>query len=932
MYLQNIQSLTAHIDELDQFVASSNPDVMCVTETHVTEEIEDQEIRIANYDTVRVNSKSRYTGGVIFYVKKGIKYKLIRTDIMEMQYWIGVLKVIVGKKSMILVGVYRSPSGSEADFISNFELLFNDTLENIREPVLVLGDFNINYDSRAFYANKLRSTVNDIGYKQIVSRYTHLGVEGQESLIDLVITNDSDIKECEFPKQPVFNRHSLIKITINLDKGDTKLVVRKKLQDINELSHKIKQISFDYREVDYEKKVLDYYSKIMSVMDEVMPKTVVQIKGVGKPWITYEIRQMMRERDELYGRFAYTRERNDWNLYKRVRNDVVRITRESKRMYYRWRVDESKNDSKAMWKFLKSVIANGERGNYHMIESGGKHFTSVKDIANEFNRYFIQSIDDIEFKEINDKQCYEMKGKSLNDHLDNFRLIDYDELKKIVFGFKNKSSPDELSPEMYKLLFEELKQPLLHIINYSLEKGKVPDHLRLSTVIPIRKVRNTVKIEEFRPVNMLPSMAKILEKVVYDQLMEHVQRNNILDRFQSGFRVNHSCEMALQYLLNEWKCERDNGNVVVVIFLDLKRAFETVDRNRLLKKLEKYGVAESALGWFGSYLSDRKQKVKCSEVESEILGTKKGVPQGSILGPLLFLLYINDIGSSLRYCRYHLFADDTVIYLTGKDREEVCQRMSEDLNRLHAWLETNYMKLNVRKTRGMLLGQNKVVELWKERGFTLMVDGECIELVEEYKYLGVIVDRELNFGSHVDYVCRKIAKKIGVMSRCRNTLSEWSRRIIFNTIVLPHFVFGATILYLARMSDLKRMQVLQNRAMRVIIGCDRYTRIEWMLERLGWIRVGELLECAALSFIHKTKCGKVPGYFEDILTQRGEVHEYDTRQKGHFNVKKYRYEKNKNSLFYRAVVQYNQLPEEYKSMEVRKFDRSIKKYYESYRK
>lgn len=930
MYQQNIQSLVAHVDELSVFAEANKPEVICVTETHVTVDIQDNELLIHGYNILRIDSNSRYTGGVAFYIKRGIKYSLVEIIKDDGEYWMGLVEIQFGKERLLIVGIYRSPSGREAEFLGRLDRLYLEKLEGIKMTVVVMGDFNINLNADNYYAGKLRTFISDIGYKQVVNECTHLSLGGNRSLIDLVITNNKWAIDCAVLSGPVFNRHSLIRVCVlTREQKQDYFTVRKRLESVEDLISQVRGISLQYRETDFNLKVSVYYCSLIEIIDKLMPKIEIRLRNRAKPWITNDIKSLMNVRDSQYRKYSFTVEDVDWCEYTNLRNQVVHRIRVNRKKYYRERVDENRGDSKSMWKYLKGVVANKGGETYNSVEYSGIRYSNRQDIVRIFNEYFVESIRNIKFTDKN-KTDKKMKIKQF-ESISDFRILEYEELEHIVKNFRNKSSPDGVSIEIVKFAFTEIKEALLHVVNWSLEKGIVPRCLKISVIIPVRKVRNTVKIEEFRPINTLPSIAKILERAVYNQISEHVTKYKIIEKYQSGYRSGHSCEMAVQCLLNDWKNARDADNVIVVVFLDFKRAFETICRERLIKKLEMYGFKGNVLEWIKSYLSERFQKVRCDATESNIIESETGVPQGSILGPLLFLLYINDIGTSLEYSGYHLLADDTAIYIVGKDSEEMEHKINKDLENLYGWLESNKMKLNVDKTKAMIIGKDKKVENWINDGFAMKVGQSNIEIVEKHRYLGVIIDRELTFRDHMDYVCKKIAGKIGVLSRISGDFSEWSRRTIYNTIVLPHFIFGGTIIYLARMEDLRRLQVLQNRAMRVILGCNRYTRVQWMLDRLGWLRVGDLSECIALTFIHRIKCGEGPEYFDGLLRERNTIHEHDTRYKDNFIVNRYRCQNNKNTLFYKAVVAYNQLPVEMKNLDVKHFKGEVKVYYKTCR-
>ena len=404
--------------------------------------------------------------------------------------------------------------------------------------------------------------------------------------------------------------------------------------------------------------------------------------------------------------------------------------------------------------------------------------------------------------------------------------------------------------------------------------------------------------------------------------------NNLICKFQFGFREGHSCESALQYVINEWKEAFDLGKVTGIVFLDLKRAFETVDRDRLLKKLKEYGLDGAVHKWLCSYLSGRMQKVKYDEYVSTASSINVGIPQGSILGPLLFILYINDMAALFSNCCYHLFADDTVIYITEESGESLVSRMNEVLKEVTEWLEVNKLKLNVSKTKSMIVGKQKFKYEIEQQGLEFRACGEVIEVVKEIKYLGVIIDDKLKFSSHINYVCKKIAKKIGVLKRVSWYLSIDSRKLVYNTIVLPHFNYCSTVLYLANQSDMDRLQKLQNRAMRVILRCNIYTRVNDMLKVLGWMNVYNYVEFNVLMFIHKIKLHVVPPYLQENVQTFEDFHNYNTRGRINFVLQRVNTTAAQRSIFFRGLNTYNSLSREAKqARNIASFKRIVRDIY-----
>lgn len=423
---------------------------------------------------------------------------------------------------------------------------------------------------------------------------------------------------------------------------------------------------------------------------------------------------------------------------------------------------------------------------------------------------------------------------------------------------------------------------------------------------------------------MLPNYEKVLEGAVKKQLNSHTDNNNILIDEQFGFRKNHSCETAINMIQMDWKKEIDQGNVVIAVFLDLKRAFETVDRKRLLRKLRKYGINGVELRWFESYLSDRSQCTKFGGSMSEKIPTCLRVPQGSKLASDLFLLYVNDIKNALVHSKLALFADDTLIYISGKNLQETIDKLSEDLSRVNSWLNVNKLKLNVNKTKYMILNNRKNSDM---DNACVVMNGNEIERVNEFKYLGVIIDSRLNMKAHVEYICKKVAKKIGFLARISRKLPIQHRILLYKSIISPHFEYCPSILFTCGENEFGKLQKLQNRAMRVILKCRKTTSISSMLDALCWMSVKQRIVYQTLMLVFRIKNKLAPDCVNQNVKYVSDDAQHQVRNANDFRLQRVNKKSTTKTIFYKGLETFNRLPNEIKNeTNVNKFKRLLLKY------
>ena len=633
----------------------------------------------------------------------------------------------------------------------------------------------------------------------------------------------------------------------------------------------------------------------------------------------------------------YANTEQSWLQFKVNRNAVVKLIRTKKKEYYENMIDFNKENPTTMWKTLKEIIrgepvcAKEIKDIDFEILDNIDYSTIGCNIADRFNLYYIQSINSIIKSIIEDKSTG--AGKRIiyaienMETMENFEKITVEHLEKIVKGLPNKKGTEEgITSDILKATFCVIKEEFVDIINNSLRDGCCPESWKTSTIIPIPKVDKAKKASEFRPINVLPIYEKVLELVVKEQIERYLENNSIITEHQSGFRKHYSCETAIQTIVDEWKLIVSERRMVGVIFMDLKRAFETIDRERLLGKLYQYGIRGKVLEWLNSYLKNRTQQVRFNNKWSKLMATEYGVPQGSVLGPLLFILYVNDIIKVCpEECKIKMFADDTLIYVEGESSAELEIKMNTVFIIVEKWMNINKLKMNAGKTKYMI-----VRSIRKElRGnITLKcLDGTEIERVETMKYLGIIIDDRLRFKDHCDYMLKKIGKKTSFLNRIGSSISAYTRCTVYKTIIAPHFEYCATLLIDMGETQLSKLQKAQNRAMRVILQCNKYTKVEHMLQTLQFMSIRQRLHYNVCTFIFKVVNNMLPEQLKDQLELVGSKNERQTRQTGEIIIRFRRTRSAQKSMFYEGVKIYNALPAKIKRCEkLEMFKRMLKEH------
>ena len=434
-------------------------------------------------------------------------------------------------------------------------------------------------------------------------------------------------------------------------------------------------------------------------------------------------------------------------------------------------------------------------------------------------------------------------------------------------------------------------------INLSLSLGKFPSNWKLANVVPIYKKGNVHKVENYRPVSLLSCLSKVAERVVANRLRKHLSKHSILNPMQSGFRKKHSTQTQLAALLHDISEAVDSGKKVRAVFLDISKAFDRVSHKALVITLRSIGISGETLAWFESYLSGRSQRVvidgKCSDYQRVLAG----VPQGSVLGPLLFIIFINDLIEQVD-CSVHVYADDTMLFKIGDSFDEVDNALEVNLAKAANWGEQWLVEFNQSKTVAMSFGQHTSSR-------SLLFRGAQVSDSFEHKHLGVILQSDLKWSKHLDMVAEKAEGSLRYLTVARHHVAQDVLSNIYTTLIRPTMEYCCSIWSSIPVSASMKLQKIENRAARLVTGAPMYTQIESLHSELGWDYLENRRKYFRLTFYHKILIGEAPLYLSERLPLHN--HNYNTRQ-NQTKTYKYNYSFFKNSLLPMATREYNDLP------------------------
>ena len=418
---------------------------------------------------------------------------------------------------------------------------------------------------------------------------------------------------------------------------------------------------------------------------------------------------------------------------------------------------------------------------------------------------------------------------------------------------------------------------MTNLFNSSIGMGIFPSEWKIARVVPLHMKGSRSVLDNYRPISILPVISKIFEKILYEQLYEYFTTNNLLSEQQFGFRRFHSTSTALLDCTDEWYVNMHRGIYNLVVFLDLKKAFDTVNHDILLAKLELYGIKNTPLMLFKSYLSDRSQQCQVNGELSTLKYLKYGVPQGSILSPLLFLIYINDLPNCLQHSTVRMFADDTNITVSGKSIKEAEVAVNADLNNIREWLLSNRLSLNLVKTEYLLIGSRHNINTLEEQP-SVFIGDEPIKGVQVTKTLGVKIDQFLTWDSHIDQISKKISSGISAMKKIKDFTNSDTLKSVYYGLVQPHFDHCCEVWNAINRGQSERLQKLQNRCARIIMNFkDEPGQSQMAVDQLGWISLEERRKHIMARLMFKVVNNLAPSRISSMFQNSNHIHSYNLR-------------------------------------------------------
>nr|CAH7740814.1 unnamed protein product [Callosobruchus chinensis] len=815
--------------------------------------------------------------------------------------------------------MYRPPHGNVLDGIECLDDLLPGVVTEY-DNIIILGDLNINF---LIQDNKVSQCFKSYGLTQVIVEPTRI-TETSSTLLDpIFLSEGANCVEKGTINADMLSDHQMVYCSLfcGIQKQQKFVTFRDyKNFNIDNFNKDLHQVPWDrilYLR-DVESKLRFLTENINMLFDLHCPIRTVRVTRPKAPWLTSNLKLIFKERNRALSKFKNNPSPDNWNNYKSLRNFALMSLRNEKSAFLN-HLQHQKNSS-LLYKSLKNMHIQANKSidipqdlsDPHMVND---YFTSV-----------FQNSDEA----CTEKIFFYRTNTYLQKNIFSLKLVSLDNVQAIIHSIKsNASGMDGITLQMLKLCFPAVGIYLLHIINICLEKGYFPEQWKTAVVTPLPKISNPTSVNELRPISLLPLLSKILERVVYVQILDHLNTFNIVPTHQSGFQKNRSTTTALTYLSDSIISSLDKKYMSLLVLLDFSKAFDTLNHRLLVAKCHFYGFDEVACNFIRSYLKGRRQKVSINNKLSSETIIESGVPQGSVLGPLLFILYTADLQNSFTHSHAQFFADDTQMKydFRAEDLKDTEKSVNEDLDNISRYCSSHNLRLNPSKCSALLFGNKKLHEKIKPN-LHIRVNNQEINFTCTAKNLGIYFDSDLRFESHLNYVLKSCYLSLRLLFANKQILNKRIKKDLCQSLVISKMLYGVSIYYpCLTATDSRRLQIMQNTCVRFIENLRKFDHVSYAYYHLEWLNIQNLFKYSLINFTHRIMLTSSPSYLRDKFVCRMAIHERQVRFRFTLTMPIHRTTLFRRSFTYNAIHLYNSLKQELKTVQyMPAFKRKLKSF------
>ena len=902
--------------EVANLICESKIDIFAISGTKLDSSYSDSLYQLNGYTMYRQDKRSN-SGGLMTYINNTIPATSGPVNICNENFECQSLELNYNGNVILVMPCYKNPKMPT----SEFKVCFNEICEEVfdkYEHVVIIGDLNFNM----LHTNALSDMCPVFNLTNIISEPTCHKSE-QSSLIDVMLVS----KRRKFIKGFSYNVgisdfHNIIGGILRLHRPPppSKTIFFRNFAKVNynavkddlansDLTSQVKLSTSAEGAFDI------LHSTLIDCINKHAPRKSKVIKSSDFPFMSSRLRKSILIRNQLRNKYFKYRTIQHLAMYRKHRNLVTLIKREEIKSAFEQKC-KGGTRNKDFWKAVKPIFSKTKtKVDTIPLKENNNIITETAEVCNIFNKFFKNIGADIGETEDNSVDCnliirkYENHPSVLairelsNQHETQspfkFKPVSIAEIKRIIKDLSSKkaSGYDDIPISFVKNLSNSLVASLTIVINKCIEENHFPNDLKRANITPLYKKKDKLNKDNYRSVHLLSCLSKILEKTMNIQMYKYLE--NLFHPYLSGFRKGYGCQDILLRMVEDWKHALDNKLNVGIVAIDLSKAFDCISHGLILAKLHAYGFDINACKFLQSYLVDRSQRVKIGDITSEWTANIKGVPQGSILGPLLFNIFINDFLFSKRNAHIYNYADDNTLSIAGNDLAEIKCKLESDCQDSIEWFKSNLMKANADKFQLLLLGKSA-------DDFELTIMNTEIKPSPSIKVLGIEIDNKLTFEVQIDNICAQTSKQINALKRNKLMFNMECRLIVFNSYIASNFNYCPVVWTFTGRTIINKLEQLHKRAVRFTVN-DSSTSYEEICKKQDFLPI--YLHCikgVAVQMYKVKKC-LAPSYINDLFQVRDST--YNMRNSDAFVIPKYNLVKyGKKSLRFYGPKLWNKLP------------------------
>ena len=979
------------MQEVRNIVGEVHPHILGLSEANFIKDHDHNLVQIQDYDLHLPLSHADpdlNCSRIVAYTHKSLVAKL-RSDLMSSEFSSIWLEVgLPRQKKFLVCQIYREwqlvnsnleNSSNRVDHQLSRWLVFLDQWEKALSTGLevhVVGDVNLDHCNWTLQnlppssqTRKLRPLIHEIftrilpeGVSQCVVGPTRFWADQSPSGLDHYYTNRPEkLRKIETLAKGGSDHMFILAVRSTKAIITKPRYVRKRIYrnfDPNEFKEAVQQISWlDIYLSEEVNHAVDLLSKKISfILDSMAPLKTIQIRTNYNPWISDSTKDLIKQRDALHQMAILSGQAEDWNNYKIIRNRVVSRQKSEGKSGQKIKLSECGQNSAKIWQNVKNILNWSTEASPSKLFYEGNMYTKSEEVASVQNKFFLEKVRKIKsnlpMPTIDPLSKLKSLMTSRTCHL-KLKPVHPDYIDKVIDNLKNSSSfgLDCIDTRIIKLIKPEILPALTHVINLSICSQTFPASWKQAKIIPLFKKGDYFDPKNYRPVAILPIFSKILERAVFDQIIEYMNNNDLLHPCHHAYRKNRNTTTALVQMYDSWINNFDRGEYSAVCFLDMSAAFDIVDHSLLLEKLKLYGFNQESLSWLDSYLSGRSQSVLIGASLSGLLAVPTGVPQGSILGPLLYTIFTNELPETIhdhanqdKWPPFNMschkcgticcFADDTTFSCGDTTTEHLSDKVSEKFKNISDFLTSSGLKLNEEKTHLLLLSSSQRRKINNPQ-ISLATPNTMIQSTSAEQLLGCTIHQDLKWSDYVlnggNSLVKNLSKRINALKMISPVANFKTRKMVAEGIFMSKLIYLIQVWGGCEAYLLKVLQSLQNKAARSVTKLGWNVSTEMLLGQCGWLSVKQLVFYHSVSLVHNVLMTGVPEYIYELY-QEENSQQHNTRlaEKSHVRLKDTRVPKTElalKSFKWRALQQYNELPLEVRTLNQKEnFKYSAKKW------